>query len=603
MPLVAVYMLERLREWGIHRVYGYPGDGINGFLGAFEEVGSDPFFTQTRHEEMAAFMACAHSKFTGEIGACMATSGPGAIHLINGLYDAKLDHQPVIAIIGQQKRQSVGAHYQQEVDLQSLFKDVGGFVSTVMNSSSARHVLDRAIKSALTERRPAVVIVPEDVQESEYSDPPRQHGSVYTSATWSQPHMVPDDKLLRQAADILNAGERVSILIGQGAKKAASEVVEVAEILGCGVAKALLGKDVLPDTLPFVTGAIGLLGTEPSNKMMQNCDTLFMIGTSFPYAEWLPQEGQAKCVEIDIDGSLIGVRYPNDVSLVGDARDTLKALIPMLERKQDRTWRELIEGEVATWRRVLEDRAHQKGDPVNPQYVFYELNKRLPDNCIFTSDSGSATNWFARYIDIRSGMQSSLSGTLATMVPGVPYAIGAKFAYPERPVIAFTGDGAFSMLGMNELLTVKRYLKQLTEKNPTLIFTVLVNEDLNQVSYEQRVLSADPKNPETQTLPYVPAAEFAKLLGFEGIKVTRPEDVGPAWEKALKADKPVLLEFVTDPQIPPLPPHVRPQMLKKTLKGLAGGDEDATGIAVKGFKGKWSEFAEHAKDLLPGEHD
>jgi pyruvate dehydrogenase (quinone) len=472
-----------------------------------------------------------------------------------------------------------------------------------MNSSSARHVLDRAIKSALTERRPAVVIVPEDVQESEYSDPPRQHGSVYTSATWSQPHMVPDDKLLRQAADILNAGERVSILIGQGAKKAASEVVEVAEILGCGVAKALLGKDVLPDTLPFVTGAIGLLGTEPSNKMMQNCDTLFMIGTSFPYAEWLPQEGQAKCVEIDIDGSLIGVRYPNDVSLVGDARDTLKALIPMLERKQDRTWRELIEGEVATWRRVLEDRAHQKGDPVNPQYVFYELNKRLPDNCIFTSDSGSATNWFARYIDIRSGMQSSLSGTLATMVPGVPYAIGAKFAYPERPVIAFTGDGAFSMLGMNELLTVKRYLKQLTEKNPTLIFTVLVNEDLNQVSYEQRVLSADPKNPETQTLPYVPAAEFAKLLGFEGIKVTRPEDVGPAWEKALKADKPVLLEFVTDPQIPPLPPHVRPQMLKKTLKGLAGGDEDATGIAVKGFKGKWSEFAEHAKDLLPGEHD
>jgi pyruvate dehydrogenase (quinone) len=603
MPLVAAYMLERLREWGIHRVYGYPGDGINGFLGAFEEVGSDPFFTQTRHEEMAAFMACAHSKFTGEIGACMATSGPGAIHLINGLYDAKLDHQPVIAIVGQQKRMSVGAHYQQEVDLQVLFKDVGGFVSTVMESSSARTVLDRAIKSALTERRPAVVIVPEDVQESEYSDPPRMHGAVFTSATWSQPHMVPDDKLLREAADILNGGEKVAMLIGQGAKKAAAEVVEVAELLGCGVAKALLGKDVLPDTLPFVTGAIGLLGTEPSNKMMMGCDTLFMIGTSFPYAEWLPPEGQAKCVEIDIDGSLIGVRYPNDVSLVGDARDTLKALIPLLERKQDRKWRELIEGEVATWRRVLKDRAHQEGDPINPQYVFYELNQRLPDNCIFTSDSGSATNWFARYIDLRSGMRSSLSGTLATMVPGVPYAISAKFAYPDRPVIAFTGDGAFSMLGMNELLTVKHYLKQLVDKNPTLIFTVLVNEDLNQVSYEQRVLSADPKNPETQTLPYVSAAEFAKVIGFEGIKVTRPEDVAGAWDKALRADGPVVLEFVTDPQIPPLPPHVRPQMLKKTLKGLAGGDEDATGIAVKGFKGKWSEFAEHAKDLLPGEHD
>ncbi|HET9731035.1 MAG TPA: thiamine pyrophosphate-requiring protein, partial [Acidimicrobiales bacterium] len=496
MPLVAAYMLERLKEWGVRRVYGYPGDGVNGFLGAFEEV-EEPVFTQTRHEEMAAFMACAHAKFTGEIGACMATSGPGAVHLINGLYDAKLDHQPVIAIVGQQKRMSVGAHYQQEIDLQVLFKDVAGFVSTVMDQHSARHVLDRAIKSAFTERRPAVVIVPEDVQESEYSDPPRMHGAVYTSVGWNQPHMIPDESLIRRAADILNSGEKVAMLIGQGAKKAAPEVVETAELLGAGVAKALLGKDVLPDALPFVTGAIGLLGTEPSNKMMMSCDTLLMIGTSFPYAEWLPAQGQARCVEIDIDGSLIGVRYPNDVSLVGDAKDTLKALIPMLKRKEDRAWRELIEGEVATWRRVLEDRAHQKGDPINPQYVFYELNKRLPDRAIFTSDSGSATNWYARYIDLREGMNASLSGTLATMVPGVPYAIGAKFAFPDRPVIAFTGDGAFSMLGMNELLTVKRYQEELCAKNPTLVFMVLVNEDLNQVSYEQRVLSADPKNPAT----------------------------------------------------------------------------------------------------------
>jgi pyruvate dehydrogenase (quinone) len=603
MPQVAVYMLKRLREWGVHRVYGYPGDGINGFLGAFEEVGEDPFFTQTRHEEMAAFMACAHAKFTGQLGVCMATSGPGAIHLINGLYDAKLDHQPVLAVVGQQKRMSVGAHYQQEVDLQVLFKDVGGFVSTVMDQYSARHVLDRAIKSALTERRPAIVIVPEDVQEETYEDPPRMHGAVYTSVGWNQPHSVPDESLLRQAADILNQGEKVAMLIGQGARKAAGEVVEAAEILGCGVAKALLGKDAIPDTLPFCTGGIGLLGTEPSHKMMMGCDTLFMVGTSFPYTEWLPPQGQARCVEIDIDGSLIGVRYPNDVSLVGDSRDTLKALIPMLKRKEDRKWRQLIEGEIATWRRVLEDRAHQKGDPVNPQFVFWELNQRLPDDCIFTSDSGSATNWFARYVDLRAGMQASLSGTLATMLPGVPYAIGAKFAFPERPVIAFTGDGAFEMLGMNELLTVKRYLNDLTAKNPTLIFAVLVNEDLNQVSYEQRVLSADPKNPFTQTVPYVPAAEFAKLLGFEGIKVTSPEQVGKAWDRALAADGPVLLEFVTDPQIPPLPPHVRPEMLKKTVKGLLGGDEDATGVAVKGFKGKWSEFAEHVKDVLPGEHE
>jgi pyruvate dehydrogenase (quinone) len=601
MPLVSTYMLNRLSEWGVHRVFGYPGDGINGFLGAFEEV-DEPIFTQTRHEEMAAFMACAHAKFAGELGVCMATSGPGAVHLINGLYDAKLDHQPVLAIVGQQKRMSLGAHYQQEIDLRTLFKDVAGFVGTVMERHSARHVLDRAIKSAYTERRPAVVIVPDDVQESEYSDPPRQHGAVFTSVGWNQPHVIPHQHLLREAADILNAGEKVAMLIGQGARDAASEVVEAAEKLGCGVAKALLGKDVLPDTLPFVTGSIGLLGTEPSNKMMMSCDTLFMVGTSFPYAEWLPEVGQAKCVEIDIDGSLIGVRYPNDVSLVGDAHDTLKALLPMLDRKEDRSWRELIEGEVATWKRVLDDRAHQDADPLNPQLVFWELNQRIPDGCIFTSDSGSATNWYARQIDLRAGMRASLSGTLATMVPGVPYAIAAKFAHPDRPVIAFTGDGAFEMLGMNELLTVERYRTELTEKNPTLIFAVLVNKDLNQVSYEQRVLSGDPKNPATQTVPYAPAADFARLLGLEGIRVDRPEDVAPAWERALSAQGPVVLEFVTDPQVPPLPPHVRAKMLKMTGKALLKGDEDAVGIAKKGFKGKLAEVAEHAKDILPGEH-
>jgi pyruvate dehydrogenase (quinone) len=425
------------------------------------------------------------------------------------------------------------------------------------------------------------------------------HGSVYTSPTWSQPHMVPDSELLHRAADILNAGQKVAILIGQGARRASGEVLQVADLLGAGIAKALLGKDAVPDDVPFVTGAIGLLGTEPSHKMVMNCDTLFMIGTSFPYAEWLPEQGKAKCVEIDIDGSMIGVRYPNDVSLVGDSKDTLQALIPLLERKSDRSWQDGIIDEVATWWRVLDDRAHQAADPVNPQLVFHELDKRLPERTVMTSDSGSATNWWARHIKIREGMRGSLSGTLATMLPGVPYAIGAKFAYPDRPVIAFTGDGAFEMLGMNELLTVKHYLGELCGQNPTLIFSVLVNEDLNQVSYEQRVLAADPKNPETQTVPYVPAAEFARILGFEGIKVNRPEDVGPAWDRALAADGPVLLEFVVDPQIPPLPPHVKPQMLKKTAKGLLHGDEDAVGVATKGFKGKLAEFKEH----LPGAGD
>ena len=595
---VAEWILNRLTEWGVHRVFGYPGDGINAFLGALDRVDGDPFFVQTRHEEMAAFMACAHAKFTGEIGVCLATSGPGAIHLLNGLYDAKLDHQPVLAIVGQQKRTAVGAHYQQEIDLTTLFKDAAGFVSTVMDEHSARHVLDRAIKSAYEERRPAVVIVPEDVGELEYSDPPRDHGSVFTSVGWNQPHMTPDESLLRQAADVLNAGEKVAILIGQGARAAAAEVAQVADVLGCGVAKALLGKDVLPDTLPFVTGGIGLLGTEPSHKMMMGCDTLFMIGTSFPYAEWLPEQGKAKCVEIDLDGSLIGVRYPNDVSLVGDAKDTLRALLPMLTRKTDRSWRETIEGNVEAWKRVLDDRAHIDADPVNPELVFWELNRRLPDDVIMTSDSGSATNWYARHCMIREGMRGSLSGTLATMVPGVPYAISAKFSHPNRPVIGFTGDGAFQMLGMNELITVKRYLPMLMEQNKTLVFVVLANNDLNQVSMEQRVLSGDPKNPETQTLPYFPAAEFARLLGFEGIKVERPEDVGPAWDRALSAAGPVLLEFVTDPTVAALPPHVKPAMMKKVAKAMLRGDEDRVGIAEHGVKGKLAEFKETAKEKL-----
>src|SRR4051794_1605540 len=595
----AEWILNRLTEWGVHRIYGYPGDGINAFLGALARVENhDPFFVQTRHEEMAAFMACAHSKFTGEIGVCMATSGPGAIHLINGLYDAKLDHQPVLAVVGQQKRTTVGAHYQQEIDLQVLFKDVGGFVSTVMEPASARHVIDRAIKSAYEERRPAIVIVPEDVGEAEYSDPPREHGAVFTSVGWNRPHMVPDDTLLRQAAEILNAGSKVAMLIGAGARGAAPEVIETADRLGAGVAKALLGKDSLPDTLPFVTGSIGLLGTEASQKMMAKCDTLLMVGTSFPYSEWLPEPGQAKCVEIDIDGSLIGVRYPNDVSLVGDARDTLRALIPLLETKADRSWREFVEEERKIWDRILDRRAHQAADPVNPELVFWELNQRLPDEVIITSDSGSATNWYARHCMLREGMRGSLSGTLATMCPGVPYAISAKFAHPDRPVIGLTGDGAFQMLGMNELLTVNRYLPQLMAQNKTLIFVVLSNDDLNQVSMEQRVLGADPKNPETQTLPYLPAADYAKLLGIEGVKVDRPDDVGAAWDRALAADGPVLLEFVVDPQIAALPPHVKPSMLKKVMRGLSKGDEDAAGIAEKGVKGKLSEFTEHAKGKL-----
>ena len=432
--LVADYVLRRLKEWGVHRIYGYPGDGINAFLGALDRADGDPEIIQTRHEEMAAFMACGHAKFTQEVGVCMATSGPGAIHLLNGLYDAKLDHAPVVAIIGQQKRMSLGAGYQQEVDLQVLFKDVSEYVQYCMEPAQARHLVDAAVRHALDRKGVATLIFPADVQEEKaVPSPPRMHGSVYSSVGYSRPRVVPQDVDLHRAAALLNEGEKVAMLVGQGAAGAADEVTECAEKLGAGVAKALLGRSVLPDDLPFVTGPIGLLGSRASYELMDGCDTLLMVGTSFPYSEWLPEEGQAKCVQIDLDGRRVGMRYPVDVPLVGDAKETLRELLPLLEHKEDRSWREEVEEQVAEWWRVVEDLALMDADPVNPQRVIWELSKRLPEDAILAADSGSSTNWWARMLKLKRGNLASLSGTLATMGPGTPYAIAAKLAYPGPP--------------------------------------------------------------------------------------------------------------------------------------------------------------------------
>jgi pyruvate dehydrogenase (quinone) len=586
---VAVFMLNRLTEWGVKRIYGYPGDGINGLLGAFHEVGDRLEFVQVRHEEIASFAATAHAKFTGSFGICMATSGPGAIHLLNGLYDAKLDKQPVVAIVGQQPRMALGAEYQQEVDLVTLFKDVAHeFVHVCNTPEQARHLIDRAIRVALDTRSPTCVIVPADVQELPYSEPPRAHGSVHSAVGYVKPRIVPSDDELQRAADLLNAGEKVAMLIGQGAIGAQREVMQAAELLGCGVAKALNGRAALPDTLPYVTGSIGLLGTKPSNDMMEGCDTLLMVGTSFPYSEWLPKEGQARGVQIDIDGRLIGIRYPIEVGLVGDAAETLRALIPLLRGKEDRSWREEIEANVDRWWRILDERAMQDANPVNPQRVFHELSSRLPDRCILTADSGSATNWWARHLRLREGMMAALSGTLATMCPAVPYALAAKFAYPDRPVIASMGDGAFQMLGVNALIDIARY--QDRWPNRQLVICVLHNDDLNQVTWEQRVMTGDPKLEASQVLPEFPYAEYARMLGLEGIKVDRPDDVGDAWDRALAAGKPALLEVVTDPEVPPLPPHIRFEQAKGLAKALAGGDPAAKEIVKESVKGKLTEF-------------
>src|SRR3954454_21824491 len=452
---VAAHMLNRVHEWGVDKIYGYPGDGINGLLGAFHEVGDKVEFVQCRHEEIAAFAACAHAKLTGDVGVCMATSGPGAVHLLNGLYDAKLDHQPVVAIVGQQSTMALGGNFQQEIDLQSLFKDVASeYVQVCMTPEQAEHLIDRAIRIAKATRSVTCVIVPNDIQESPYEEPPRTHGAIYSSTDYRVPRIVPAADDIQRAAEILNAGEKVAILVGQGARGAEQELEQVADLLGAGIAKALNGRFVMPDDLPYVTGPIGLLGSKPSYEMMENCDTLLMVGSSFPYSEFLPKPGQARGVQIDIDPRMLGIRYPMDLNLVGDAQATLGELIPLLQRKEDRSWREHIEEEVQRWWQILADRAMLDANPINPERVFHELSSRLPDRAILLADSGSATNWWARHLKMRRGMLSALSRTLAPMCAAVPYAVAAKFAYPDRPVIACMGDGAFQMLGVNALIVV-----------------------------------------------------------------------------------------------------------------------------------------------------
>jgi pyruvate dehydrogenase (quinone) len=549
------HLIRRLNEWGIKRIYGYPGDGINGIMEALNKTGDMMEFIQVRHEENAAFLACGHAKFSGEVGVCLATSGPGAIHLLNGLYDARMDHQPVVAIVGQQSRKIMGGDYQQEVDLASLFKDVASeYVHVANDPAQIRHLVDRAVRIAKAERTVTCIIIPNDVQELDaVITPEHEHSTIHSSVGFSVPVIVPSENDLMKAADILNAGERVAILVGAGARNATDEIIEVAEILGAGVAKALLGKDVVPDDLPFVTGAIGLIGTRPSYDLMDGCDTLLMVGTSFPYSEFLPEEGKARGIQIDIKGRMLGLRYPTELNLQGDSKHTLRALIPMLKKKTERKWREKIEKNVQRWWNVLEKRAMNDANPVNPQRVYWELNKWLPENCIVSADSGSSAIWYARDLKFRKGMRGSLSGNLATMCPGVPYAIAAKFAYPERTAIACVGDGAMQMLGINGLITIAKYWQRWS--NPQLVVVVLNNGDLNMVTWEQRLMG-DLKYEPSQRVPDFPYAEYARLLGLESVEVNHPDQLDGAMQKVFSCNKPVLLEVHTDPDVPPLPPHV-----------------------------------------------
>jgi pyruvate dehydrogenase (quinone) len=569
---VSDFVWQRLQEWGIKRVYGYPGDGVGGLDVALEKVKDSLQYIQVRHEEMAAFMASGHAKFTGQVGLCYATSGPGAIHLLTGLYDAKMDHVPVVAIVGQQARTAIGAHYQQEVDLQSLFKDVAAdFVATASVPSQLRHLIDRAVRIASTRRTVTCVIIPNDLQELTYEDPPLVHGTTHTGVGYAGPAQLPNENLLRQAAAVLNAGEKVAILVGAGALGATDEVIAVAEKLQAGVAKALLGKAALPDDLPWVTGSLGLLGTKPSWDLMKGCDTFLMVGSAFPYSEFLPKPGNARGVQIDIDGTMLSLRYPMEVSMVGDSAVTLRALLPLLEQKTESGWRRSIETGMAAWWKTLEERAMMSADPINPQRVFWELSKRLPENCIMTGDSGSVANWYARDIRMRRGMMGSLSGSLASLGAATPYAMAAKMAFPDRVVIAFIGDGAMQMNGLNVMITISKYWKEWSD--PRLIVMVLNNRDLNQVTWEERVQLGVGKTESTQSIPDFPYHKYAELLGLKGIFVDDPEKLGSAWDEALAADRPVILECYTDPNVPPLPPHITLEEAKNFMTMMTSEPE------------------------------
>ena len=570
----ADFLVERLKSWGVERIFGYSGDGINGVIGAIQRDGSLDF-VQPRHEEMGAFMAVAHAKFTGKLGVCLATGGPGATHLITGLYDAKLDHMPVLAICGQAETTVRGGSYQQELNLDRMFADVADYVQEVTQPEQLPHVIDRAIRLALANRAPTVVILPKDVQERAFSRPPRAHGFTRSGPGYSRPVIVPAERDLQKAADVLNSGKRPALLIGAGAKDASDEVTEIAQKLGAGVAKALLGKAVLPDDLPFVTGAIGLLGTRPSSDLMNECDRLLIVGSGFPWSEFLPKDGAARAVQIDVDPAMLSLRYPCEVNLHGDAAETLRLLLPMLDRRTDRSWPDRIESWMNEWWETLEARAKTNAHPVNPQRVVWEMSPLLPDNAIVTSDSGSCANWYARDYRVKRGQMASLSGGLASMGAAVPYAIGAKFAHPDRPVVALVGDGAMQMNNMAELITIAKYKDRWPDQR--LVTCVFNNEDLNEVTWEQRVMNGNPRYDASQGIPDVRYSQFAEQIGLRGIYVDAPDQLAAAWEDALANDGPVVLEVKTDPEIAPLPPHVSLKQARGFMMSMAK-DEDAAHV-------------------------
>ncbi|MCD2196680.1 thiamine pyrophosphate-requiring protein [Actinomycetospora endophytica] len=597
---VAEHVLDRLAAWGVHRFYGYPGDGIGGIFTALPKR-EDAEFVQVRHEETAAFAASADVKYGGSpIGCCAVTSGPGAIHALNGLYDAKLDHQPVVALLGHTAQTAQAGGYYQEVDLPTLCADVGGYVAEVKDPSQVRHIVDRACRTALADRTVAVVILPSDVlEQGAVPEPPDAHGYYRTSAVPSTTPGAPPAEALRAAAEVLNAGEKVAILAGAGAFGASTELTEVANKLGAGLSTALLGKGVVDDRSPWNTGAIGLLGTTASWHLMRECDTLLIVGSTMPYTEYYPAPGQARAVQIDVDGSRCGIRYDTEVNLTGDSAATLAALLPLLAERADHRWRDHVERWTASWRDYSQQRAHEHTTALNPELVVRELSDRLPDDALVAADCGTATSWYARDLALKPGQRGSLSGTLLSMGGAMPYALAAKTAHPSRPVVALVGDGAMQMNGVNELITVARYWQSWAD--PRLVVLVLSNDDLSYVSWETRGMLGEPPDPQSQAVPDVPYAQWAKLLGLDGTELRDRSAIGSVWDRALAADRPFVIDAKVDKDIPLVPPHVTLQQALNTARSQAAGDPDALSIIANGVRETVGAKARSLLGLAPKE--
>jgi len=600
MTTVSDFVIQRIREWGVSRVFGFPGDGIGEFDGALEKAereGEGLIYIRPTHEEICALMATAHAKFTGEVGVCMATSSPGGFHMINGLYDAKMDNQPVVAIVGQQGLNAFGTSGQQESNLERTFADVAVYVETIVSPDQAQAVVDTAFRTARVRLGPAVIIIPHDVQGMDLGELPRANWVSRSSAVAPSTAITPPEDDIIRAAGIINAGSKVTFMVGHGANGATDEVLEAARLAGAGIITALRGKQVVPADVPHHSQQLGLLGSLPSKHQMDDCDTLVLLGTNYPYAQFMPKTGQARAIQVDLKPEQMGLRYPTELNLWGDVKATLAALIPHLEAKTDLSWQDKVASGMVEWENEMEAQAMLTyPDGVNPRRVYFELNKRLPPRAIVTADAGTTADWYGHHIRLQRGMLGDLSGRLATMLAAMPYAEAAKFAYSDRSVICTIGDGAFQMLGMNELITIKKYMS--TWDNPQLIILVLHNNDLSQVSWEMRTEDANPVWETSQEVESVDYAGWAELLGFKGIRVRSDDDVAAAWDTAFATQGVTLIDAHTSKNVPPLPPDITFEFAKNTAEALLKNDPSALGVMRDSAEALLSEGVERVKGAL-----